>query len=736
MSSAVRQWLVTMMFTVFAWSASAQGQIPLGAWRYHLSYNSIRSVDVGGSLVYAAPQNGVMIYNRDDQQVETLTKLNGLSATGVVIVRYDITTRQLLVAYENGTFDVIKERVIQNVDPSANTVITGSRKINGITIENGIAYISTDFGVLLFDLNTSKIKETWRDLGPAGSTLAIYQSAFTSDSVFLGTEKGIMVGKRTDNLLDFNKWKRYDTGELNVPVKHLAFFDNAITAAVDDKGLFVYGDGTWTLSTILIGATFRSLRASASALIVSEVSNLWSIDAEENVTPIENELINSVSDAVGDGSGKIWIGDSRNGLVSDWTGSFISVLPDGPSSDSIFNLVYHDDKIHAFQGGFDQSGAPFNNEGEVDIFQGGSWNARTLPARDLTSIAFSSAGIEYVASYGHGVIQNENGSVTIWDESNSTLPNTNPPERSVPVVDVANSGDGLWVATYGSGQPLHRFSEGSWQAYSFPVSQSNYPEKVLVDSYQDVWLILSAMAGGGIFVYDPDVAEYRYLNNQPGKGFLPSAIVYDIEEDRDGYMWVGTSQGVAYFYNYKNDAVRPIFESRYLLASEKVKAIAVDGGNRKWMGTERGAWLFNPTGEELVAHFTSENSPLPSDDVTSIEVNDRTGEVFFGTARGVCSYRSNSTESDFSFADVKIFPNPVYREFSGEVGISGLATDAIVKITDVSGKLVWQTQANGGTASWNVTDAFGRRVNTGIFLVYAVTQDGTESIVGKIAVIN
>ena len=153
------------------------------------------------------------------------------------------------------------------------------------------------------------------------------------------------------------------------------------------------------------------------------------------------------------------------------------------------------------------------------------------------------------------------------------------------------------------------------------------------------------------------------------------------------------------------------------------------------MGTERGVWLFSPSGEALIHNFTTDNSPLLSNVILDIEVNHESGEVFFATDRGLVSFRSDATESDFQFQGIKIFPNPVTPEFNGTVGISGLATDAIVKITDISGKLVWQSQANGGTASWNVRDLHGKRPSTGMYLVFSATEDGSESVVGKIAIV-
>jgi hypothetical protein len=298
------------------------------------------------------------------------------------------------------------------------------------------------------------------------------------------------------------------------------------------------------------------------------------------------------------------------------------------------------------------------------------------------------------------------------------------------------------VSNYGAPQPLHHLTFANvWSSYSFPQTASRYPLLLEVDFYGNVWLAPNPDQGGGIIVFDKGENASRYLTTTDGSGGLPNRSVRSIAVDRDGVVWLGTDEGVCYFpdptavFNAGVNAVRPIFEDRFLLRDDKVTAMAVDGGNRKWMGTERGVWLFDSSGETLVYNFTAENSPLPSNVISDIAVNHQTGEVFFVTDQGLASFRSDATGSDFQFQEVKIFPNPVTPDFQGTVGISGLATDAVVKITDVAGKLLWQTQANGGTASWNIRDYQGKRAATGMYVVFATSPDGSESVVGKIAVV-
>jgi hypothetical protein len=284
--------------------------------------------------------------------------------------------------------------------------------------------------------------------------------------------------------------------------------------------------------------------------------------------------------------------------------------------------------------------------------------------------------------------------------------------------------------------------DNTWESFSFPPSASQYPSTLLVDYLGQVWMALNPAQGGGILVFNREKNQHAYLTDASGSGGLPSRSVFSITADRDGQVWVGTSQGVAYFPNPAQvlsgsvNSIKPIFNGRFLLRDETVTAMASDGGNRKWIGTQRGLWLFDPFGEKEIYNFNSANSPLLSDRIVDIAIQPVTGEVFIGTDKGMVSYRADATGSSPAFENVKIFPNPVTAEFNGVVSISGLSTDATVKITDISGKLVWQTDAHGGTATWNTRDYTGRRAATGMYLVIAVSQDGSDSVVGKIAIIN
>lgn len=265
---------------------------------------------------------------------------------------------------------------------------------------------------------------------------------------------------------------------------------------------------------------------------------------------------------------------------------------------------------------------------------------------------------------------------------------------------------------------------------------------VLIDESNQKWIKATGSSSqSGIIVFDDKENRTRVLTAAAGQGGLPDTKVNCIAIDSKGSIIVGTDKGLAICYepsiilNPGVDLVTPIYEGFPILFDRSVTAIEVDGGNRKWIGTNKGLWLFNEDFTQQLNYFDVDNSPLLSDNILAIKVHPKTGEVFFATARGIVSLRGFATAPDETYSDVKVFPNPVKPGFNGFVGISGLAENVIVKITDVAGNLMYETKANGGTATWNVKDYNGKRASTGVYLIFCAKDDGTTTFVSKIAVV-
>jgi Two component regulator propeller len=299
-----------------------------------------------------------------------------------------------------------------------------------------------------------------------------------------------------------------------------------------------------------------------------------------------------------------------------------------------------------------------------------------------------------------------------------------------------------WIADYRNG--LLSNSEGNYKSYSPNSLDTLYQtrrDSVITDLDGNRW---SRGGGFGGIVVRNTKNQTVYISANVGSGNLPSNNVKTLALDRDGQIWVGTDRGVVVFdnpsavFSGRNfDAYTPVFERRRLLGNETVTSIAIDGGNRKWMGTRNGIFLFNTDGTELVINFTEKNSPLPSNEISYITAEPNTGEVYIRTTKGMVSYRGTATESGLKQDEnaVKIFPNPVRPDFEGTIGIEGLVENAFVKITDVAGNLVYETRANGGTAVWNGRTLQGNRVETGVYLIFSANAKGEETCVSRLAVV-
>lgn len=299
-----------------------------------------------------------------------------------------------------------------------------------------------------------------------------------------------------------------------------------------------------------------------------------------------------------------------------------------------------------------------------------------------------------------------------------------------------------WIADYKNG--LISNSEGTYKNYS-PISLDTLyqirRDSIVLDLAGNRWIRQGYF--GGILVISPK-NQRQFVSTGVGLGSLPSSNVKSLALDRDGQMWVGTDKGVVVFdnpsavFSGKNfDAYTPVFERRRLLGNENVNSIAIDGGNRKWMGTKNGIFLFSPDGTELVINFTEKNAPLPTNEISYITAEPTTGEVYIRTPKGMISYRGTATEGSLKQDEsvVKVFPNPVRPDFDGQIGIEGLVENAFVKITDVGGNLVYETRANGGTAIWNGKTLTGQRVGTGIYLIFSGNKKGEETLVSRLAVV-
>jgi ligand-binding sensor domain-containing protein len=301
----------------------------------------------------------------------------------------------------------------------------------------------------------------------------------------------------------------------------------------------------------------------------------------------------------------------------------------------------------------------------------------------------------------------------------------------------------LWIADQKNGLITNRFSDFKQVSPSQgDTTISPRLDSTITDLNGLSWTRLPETLGGGIIVSNADGSRKKILSTSVGNGTLPASKVNSLALDQEGFVWFASAKGVGYFIPdgvldaTRVDAILPIYGQRRLFNNEECTSVAIEPGNRKWIGTRTGLYLFNADGTELIRKFTSADSPLPSDVINALRFEAETGLLFVDTPTGMVSYQSDAKAPAESIGRVTIFPNPIRPGYSGNVGISGLTGQSIVKITDLAGRLVFETRSEGGLASWNLNDYTGRRVRGGIYIVFVVSADGTEHQAGKLAIIN
>lgn len=742
-----------------------ENNIPIGEWRVHLPYHYTPSVEVIGNSTYASAAINSFSIDHSDKSSHILSTINGLSDIEITKIRYHKELNLIVIAYLNGNIDIIRDNSVININDIKRKNIIGSKRINHIYFYHDMAYLSCDFGLVVLNLTRLEIKETYSNLATGNLSNRIYATTFSSDgdSIFIATERGLMTGKNSPgiNLMDFSNWFTYGLTE-GIPttsIRSVVNFNNQIYAGVENSFIKVLKGNTW-VNTPMYCDDIRNINVSQGKMLACTGQRVLLISNETSYTTLYSPAIHPYpSDAVIDDKGVLWIGDLWNGLMANngHNGAFVNYTPNGPLTTGAFDLHYFNNKIVVSRGGYDNSNTPTGAAPEYYIFDNYEWKTyntltSNMPAyRNIISAAYSPIENKlYLPAYGYGIlVDNLNNSFDFIDDTVASFKRALvQPGPYVRTSDIEIDDNGvLWVTNAevpGNNDPtLHwRNLDGTWHSKAFGLSEGRYVVEILIDDNNYKWLRLRSSLGGGLIVFNEKTNSFKYITDLAGEGGLPKKGVRAMAKDLKGEIWIGTEEGIAIFNNPQTilsssplDASIPIFDGFPLLYQEHITCIKVDGGNRKWIGTKNGLWLFNDDGSEVIANFTIENSPLLSNSIIDVEINALTGEVFIATDKGIISYRGTATEGKKEHSKVKVFPNPVKPDYTGLVGISGLTRDAIVKITDIYGNLIYETKAEGGTAVWNAKNYNGQKARTGVYLIYSSSEDGTETYVAKVAVV-
>ncbi len=749
----------------FFFRPNAQNAIPpIGQWREHLNYQQAIQV-LKGDQIYCATSNGLFSINSENE-TERFSKVNGLTDFGTKCIGWDSKTQQLLIAYTNSNIDMLKKSTVKNIGDIKRSTLAGNKTINQIYCKNGVAYLSSGLGIILADLVKYEIKDTWF-IGNNGQQVKV--NGITSDDTnfYAATDEGVKSAPTTSSdLSNYTQWKLLNgsNGLSNGACKNVIYSNRNIIVEKNDslfiqKGnswFFLYADPAWSITNIN-SSEDKILICQRTLSGKSRVITLNTNGAIEK-TIAENGIISFPKIAIAD-NGAIWVADQFGGL-SKFTSSVERFIPNGPLGTADGEILAYNQKIYAAAGSVNNSwNYQYNRNGIFRFFEDnwkfdGYFNQPVLDSvLDFITLAIDPVNKTlWAGSYGGGLVNFKDGSTpAIYKKQNSSLQEAIGDPGNIRISGLAfDQFANLWVSNYGASQNLHvRKSDGKWNAFTIPFSHSeNAVSQILVDDYNQVWIVSPKDNGLFCLNYGQSIDnigddKWKFYKQGLGNGNLSSNNVLSLAKDKNGFIWVGTDRGISIITCASDatsamgcDAILPVVKldrfAGLLFKDELVQCITVDGTNRKWIGTKNGLWLISAEGDKIIYRFTEENSPLLSNDVKRLAIDPATGELFIATFNGICSFRSTATEGGTTNENVLVFPNPVPPNYQGTIAIRGLTDNALVKVTELNGRLVFQGRALGGQCIWNGKNYLGNPIASGVYLVIVRDDSGYESIVTKI----
>jgi hypothetical protein len=774
---------------LFFQTLSTKAQVPIGHWRDHFSYLFTRqAIEGGDGFVYCTTKNGLFRLEPSTNSTEKYTKVNVLSDVDLTAISWNDALGALLIGYGNGNVDMIQGGTASNLSDIKRSSILGDKGVYYFLNDGSNVLLACGFGIVKYDLVNKEVRDTWF-IGPNATPIHVNALAFHGDSIYAATNSGLFAAWRNDaNLASFTQWhKRMDLPAPNDTFNAVVSFAGHLVVnyhmeGYNDRDTVYWHDGnTWQRLPDINGYRNGSLDVSpdGSRLVVAHNREVSQFGMDMNrfyfAAFIQGQGF-GCSSAIARGAGGLWVATTDHGLVLLNNGTDDrEIYPNGPRNSSAWRLSATNGAVYASTGGVANNyGSMYRKDG-VHNFVNGDWHTNdqfTDPliqtggnnyggtTNDVMVVAVDPNDPDhaFAGAWDDGVIEfRGRQAVAIWNQTNSSLQTFaqtgSDNQVQVAGLDYDDSGN-LWVTNSNCESPISVFKkDGSWTALApgSVLNNNSVMSDILAASNGFKWIIRPR--GNGMIVLndggtidDASDDQYQLITTFDGQGELPSSDVYSLAEDKDGQIWLGTGKGVAVFYNpdvmftgEDFDCQQILIEQdgnvQILLETENVSAIAVDGANRKWIGTQSsGVFLVSSDGTEQIQHFTAENSPLPSNNIICLAIEPGTGEVFMGTDAGIISYRGDATEGENSASCASVFPNPVKPSYSGPVAITGLVQNSDVRIMDIAGNLVYHTTSLGGQAIWPATDMNGNRVSTGVYLILASDPTGESTCNTKVLV--
>lgn len=761
-------------------------------WRSHAAFTSIDQVVIMGDRVYGLSSNSLFAVNKYDGEIEYCTKLNGLSSSVIDHIAYNEDLDRMLITYRNGQIDIMaSDGTVYNISDLFFKQMTVSKQVNDICMYQDKAILAMSFGVLIVDMDRVEISDTYY-IGDNGAEVNVRFIAVANDTVYAASDEWMYYANLADNINDYAYWHTmtYPAGKIN----GMRSYQNLLRILVDQK-LYMLQDTSWQATPIPTKnpPLFRSLCVTINGLyaLPNNRYGAWRVYSDTVSQHLTYGYNNAIQE---DEDNRFWLGSSINGLVClrktnapEYQTDIQEYYPKGPSNNYAYRLKFYGDKLYMLPGG--RWASQYKRPGHIMIYENNEW--KNITNTDLVARANGHALTDFmnvaqdpndeshyfITTYGTGLLEMQDTNVIkLHLPSNSGLVSAVEGEE-----DAYTRTDGamydeqgnLWVLNMGeSNGNVHVISpQGKWHSFDLFANGSRVilhtAGEILVDSRNSQWKWIPILRNNtGLILLndnatptnhaDDDVTYRTRWMDQNSNQVAPNQI-RAIAQDQSYTLWVGTSSGIFAIPSYvdftsSNQCVRVVIPRNdgtklgdYLLDNEQINTIAIDGANRLWVGTaSSGAFLLAPVGSisdpnftvETVAHFTAENSIMPSNDVQSIAIHESTGEVFIATGGGLVSYMSDATESEEDFTQIYAYPNPVHPNYQGYITIKGLMGDSEIRIVDPSGNLVKILQGTGGSVAWDGTNAQGQRVASGVYTALCNTKSGKGHGWVKILIMN
>ena len=774
--------LLLLLFVLPVYLLEAQSVV--NTWQ---SYSSLRTVthislDKSGTI-WCATTGGLFSFKNDTMQSH-FTNIDGMYNVNPTAMAYDAVHNGIWMGYNDGTIEFfdIKDKTFTQYKDIYRATRYNPRGINAMKMKGDTVLIATDFGIVLFDSNKDFVLDTYPNLGRFDSGIKVNDIDYDGSKIYCATDQGVAIGDESaGDLVVPSNWQNYDgkNGYIDGATIALGYYDGRLYATTSTGQNYEFDGTNWAKSAAFssIGITKYKRTNNDQRLLAVSATNAYIMtkSALKSIKVSKGQPLLSAEFSKTGNTTSLVVGTSTEGLaiINDYNNLTVNgyFAPDGPYL-NLFSGLNVDDGV-LISGSSPVPGKAVSSIRSTGyyIYKDGKWENynlstnSTLGQSNINSLYISTYNDQsyYFGSWGKGIVEHDKktGTITVYGSS-SGLEGVPQNRNFIVISGMAQDSKGvIWAVSFlAPNTPLfyHEQGKNSWIGLrrSPVVSSSEGYYGLMVDSYDQKWISLQVPGGSGdgILVLDtgdpatPNDDKAFHLTTKIDQGFLPDDKVNAMVEDKRGEVWVGTDRGVVHYLfpdriidgnanDRRAEFLRKAGTDSLILRDLHATSIAVDAANRKWIGSQGdGVWLVSASGDQVLQHFTTENSPLISDNITSLAIDDKTGTVYMATDKGLVSYVSVVKKAQKKMKKLFIYPNPYsYAREDGNIIIDQLSDQTTIRILTVDGQLVKKINAQGGRAEWDARDYNGHKLPTGVYLIVALDKQNNEKGVGKIVII-